>query len=44
MNEPRSEEYIYFDRIKTKLDPNLKMTFSLKYMSIQKIQQIIKLI
>ena len=24
MNEPRSEEYIYFDRIKTKLDPKFK--------------------
>ena len=24
MNEPRSDEYIYFDRIKTKLDPKFK--------------------
>ena len=24
MNEPRREDYIYFDRIKTKLEPKLK--------------------
>ena len=31
MNEPRSEEYIYFDRIKTKLDPKFKNDVNQKY-------------